>query len=52
MPGREMPMALDFAGEIYIRQEGGAMLMGPVPFAIAQTGGAIDLTWVCCRVRR
>ncbi len=26
--GREMPMALDFAGEIYIRQEGGAMLMG------------------------
>ena len=26
--GREMPMALDFAGEIYIRQEGGAMLLG------------------------
>ena len=26
--GHEMPMALDFAGEIYIRQEGGAMLMG------------------------
>ena len=24
--GHEMPMALDFAGEIYIRQEGGAML--------------------------
>ncbi|MDF2733638.1 MAG: FAD-dependent oxidoreductase [Chloroflexota bacterium] len=24
----EMPMALDFAGEIYIRQEGGAMLLG------------------------
>ncbi|MHB8458735.1 MAG: GcvT family protein [Candidatus Limnocylindrales bacterium] len=26
--GREMPMALDFGGEIYIRQEGGAMLLG------------------------
>jgi dimethylglycine dehydrogenase len=26
--GKEMPMALDFGGEIYIRQEGGAMLMG------------------------
>ncbi|MGH9270296.1 MAG: GcvT family protein, partial [Ilumatobacteraceae bacterium] len=26
--GREMPMALDFAGEIYIRQEGGGMLLG------------------------
>ncbi|MFM7536996.1 MAG: FAD-dependent oxidoreductase [Acidimicrobiales bacterium] len=26
--GREMPMALDFAGEIYIRQEQGGMLMG------------------------
>ena len=26
--GHEMPMALDFAGEIYIRQEGGAMLLG------------------------
>ena len=26
--GKEMPMALDFAGEIYIRQEGGAMLLG------------------------
>ena len=26
--GHEMPMALDFAGEIYIRQEGGGMLMG------------------------
>ncbi len=26
--GGEMPMALDFAGEIYIRQEGGAMLLG------------------------
>ena len=26
--GKEMPMALDFAGEIYIRQEGGGMLHG------------------------
>ncbi|MEJ7747657.1 MAG: FAD-dependent oxidoreductase [Candidatus Limnocylindrales bacterium] len=26
--GHEMPMAMDFAGEIYIRQEGGAMLLG------------------------
>jgi dimethylglycine dehydrogenase len=26
--GREMPMALDFEGEIYIRQEQGGMLMG------------------------
>ena len=26
--GRELPMALDFAGEIYIRQEGGGMLLG------------------------
>jgi dimethylglycine dehydrogenase len=26
--GHEMPMALDFKGEIYIRQEGGAMLLG------------------------
>ena len=25
---REMPMALDFGGEIYIRQEGGGMLLG------------------------
>ena len=25
---REMPMALDFGGEVYIRQEGGAMLLG------------------------
>ena len=28
--GKEMPMALDFAGEIYIRQEGGGMLLGPM----------------------
>src|SRR3954452_4254082 len=26
--GRELPMGLDFDGEIYIRQEGGAMLLG------------------------
>ena len=26
--GKEMPMALDFGGEIYIRQEGGGMLLG------------------------
>ncbi len=26
--GREMPMAMDFKGEIYIRQEGDAMLLG------------------------
>ena len=26
--GHELPMALDFAGEIYIRQEGGGMLIG------------------------
>ncbi len=26
--GKEMPMSLDFAGEIYIRQEGGGMLLG------------------------
>ena len=26
--GKEMPMALDFSGEIYIRQEGGGMLLG------------------------
>ncbi|HEX7471460.1 MAG TPA: FAD-dependent oxidoreductase [Candidatus Limnocylindrales bacterium] len=36
--GREMPMALDFGGEIYIRQEGGGMLLGtyeqrPVPWS-------------------
>lgn len=26
--GREMPMALDFGGELYLRQEGNAMLLG------------------------
>jgi dimethylglycine dehydrogenase len=40
--GHEMPMALDFAGEIYIRQEGGAMLLGTyeqacVPWSPNQT---------------
>ena len=40
--GNEMPMALDFGGEIYIRQEGGAMLMGTyeqacVPWSPKQT---------------
>jgi dimethylglycine dehydrogenase len=40
--GHEMPMALDFAGEIYIRQEGGAMLLGtyeqrPVPWSPMET---------------
>jgi len=40
--GGEMPMALDFAGEIYIRQEGGAMLLGTyeqacVPWSPKQT---------------
>jgi len=40
--GREMPMALDFAGEIYIRQEGGGMLLGTyeqaaVPWSPRQT---------------
>lgn len=40
--GREMPMALDFAGEIYIRQERDAMLLGTyeqacVPWSPKQT---------------
>jgi dimethylglycine dehydrogenase len=40
--GHEMPMALDFGGEIYIRQEGGAMLLGtyehrPVPWSPRET---------------
>jgi dimethylglycine dehydrogenase len=40
--GRELPMALDFAGEIYIRQEGGGMLLGTyeqacVPWSPKQT---------------
>ena len=40
--GKEMPMALDFGGEIYIRQEGGSMLLGTyeqacVPWSPKQT---------------
>jgi dimethylglycine dehydrogenase len=40
--GHEMPMALDFSGEIYIRQEGGSMLLGTyeqacVPWSPRQT---------------
>ena len=40
--GNEMPMALDFGGEIYIRQEGGGMLLGtyeqsPVPWSARET---------------
>jgi dimethylglycine dehydrogenase len=40
--GNEMPMALDFGGEIYIRQEGGGMLLGtyeqaPVPWSAKET---------------
>ena len=40
--GHEMPMTLDFGGEIYLRQEGGAMLMGTyeqacVPWSPKQT---------------
>jgi dimethylglycine dehydrogenase len=40
--GKEMPMALDFAGEIYIRQEGGGMLLGTyeqaaVPWSARET---------------
>ena len=51
--GHEMPMALDFAGEIYIRQEGGGMLHGHVRagvravVAAARRRGAS--TWSCCR---
>jgi dimethylglycine dehydrogenase len=33
--GHEMPMALDFEGEIYIRQEGGGMLLGTYEQACA-----------------
>jgi dimethylglycine dehydrogenase len=46
--GREMPMALDFAGEIYIRQEGGGMLMGTyeqacVPWSPQQAPWSFDM---------
>ena len=33
--GKEMPMVMDFAGEIYFRQEGGAMLLGTYEQACA-----------------
>ena len=46
--GHEMPMALDFAGEIYIRQEGGGMLMGTyeqacVPWSPQQAPWSFDM---------
>ena len=45
--GHEMPMALDFAGEIYIRQEGGGMLLGTyeqacVPWSPRQAPWSFD----------
>ena len=40
--GHEMPMALDFAGEIYIRQEGGAMLLGHVRAGVRAVVAARD----------
>jgi dimethylglycine dehydrogenase len=46
--GREMPMALDFKGEIYIRQEQGGMLLGTyeqanVPWSPQQTPWNFDM---------
>ncbi|MBA3287950.1 MAG: GcvT family protein [Acidimicrobiia bacterium] len=46
--GQEMPMALDFAGEIYIRQEGGGMLLGTyeqacVPWQPTQAPWSFDM---------
>jgi len=46
--GRELPMALDFAGEIYIRQEGGGMLLGTyeqacVPWQPQQAPWSFDM---------
>ena len=46
--GHEMPMALDFAGEIYIRQEGRGMLMGTyeqacVPWSPRQAPWSFDM---------
>ena len=46
--GHEMPMALDFEGEIYIRQEGGGMLMGTyeqacVPWSPKQAPWSFDM---------
>ena len=45
--GHEMPMGLDFDGEIYIRQEGGAMLLGTyeqacVPWSPRETPWTFD----------
>ena len=40
--GHEMPMALDFGGEIYIRQEGGAMLLGHVRAGVRAVVAARD----------
>ncbi len=46
--GNEMPMALDFAGEIYIRQEQGGMLLGTyeqacVPWSAKETPWSFGL---------
>ena len=46
--GLELPMALDFAGEIYIRQEGGGMLLGTyeqacVPWQPQQAPWSFDM---------
>ena len=40
--GHEMPMALDFGGEIYIRQEGGAMLLGHLRAGVRAVVAARD----------
>ena len=54
--GHEMPMALDFAGEIYIRQEGGGMLMGTyeqacVPWSPRQAPWSFDMELLPARPR-
>ena len=48
LTGKEMPMALDFKGEIYIRQEQGGMLLGTyeqanVPWSPQQTPWNFDM---------
>lgn len=48
LTGKEMPMALDFKGEIYIRQEQGGMLLGTyeqanVPWSPKQTPWNFDM---------
>ncbi len=48
LTGQEMPMALDFKGEIYIRQEQGGMLLGTyeqanVPWSPKQTPWNFDM---------